>query len=125
VDGLGVIGLAVGLWISLATPTRRDALQRALPVALGWLLVAMCGVLLLAGTLSPPATMQGPVSQSGAAGSADLSGQTGALGPAMPAWAYTRPGNDGACAQGGSTSTTAGGRAAGTQCGQVGSYTAP
>ena len=123
-DGLGVIGLAVGLWISLATPTRRDALQRALPAALGWLLVAMCGVLLLAGTLSPPATMQSPVSQSGAAGSADLSGQTGALGPAMPAWAYTRPGNDGACAQGGATSSS-GGRAAGTQCGQPGSYTAP
>jgi hypothetical protein len=124
VDGLGVIGLAVGLWISLATPTRRDALQRALPAALGWLLVAMCGVLLLAGTLSPPVTIQSQASQSGAAGSADLSGQTGALGPAMPAWVYTRPGNDGACVQGGSTSSS-GGRAAGTQCGQVGSYTAP
>jgi hypothetical protein len=124
VDGLGVIGLAVGLWISLATPTGRGALQRALPAALGWLLVAMCGVLLLTGSLSAPATMQSPVSQSGAAGSTDISGQTGALGPAMPAWAYTRPGNDGACAQGGST-PTASGRSAGGQCGQAGNHTAP
>jgi hypothetical protein len=124
VDGLGVIGLAVGLWISLATPDRRGALQRALPTALGWLLVAMCGVLLLTGTLSAPATTQRRVSQAGATGSPDLSGQTGALGPAMPAWAYTRPGSGGACAQGASTSTS-GGRAPGAQCGQAGSYTAP
>jgi hypothetical protein len=125
VDGLGVIGLAVGLWISLATPARRGALQRALPAALGWLLVATCGVLLLSGTLSAPATLQAP--GSGVAGSTGLSGQTGALGPAMPAWAYTRPGaggNGGACAQSGST-PTAGGVSVAAPCGPVGNYSAP
>jgi hypothetical protein len=49
-----VIGLAVGLWIALATPARRIALQAALPASLGWVVVAACSALLLTSPLAPP-----------------------------------------------------------------------
>lgn len=59
-----MIGLAVGLWIALATPARRIALQSTLPTALGWVVVAACSVLLLTSPLAPPSSAGHPTSPS-------------------------------------------------------------
>ncbi|HEX4246873.1 MAG TPA: hypothetical protein VH008_03335 [Pseudonocardia sp.] len=57
-----MIGLAVGLWIALATPARRVALRTTVPAALGWVVVAACSVLLLTSPLAPPSSAGDPTS---------------------------------------------------------------
>jgi hypothetical protein len=55
VDGIGIIGLVVGLWVALS-PTGEQGSQRPPPAWLGWLLAGTCTVLLLTDTLTDPLT---------------------------------------------------------------------
>jgi hypothetical protein len=68
VDGIGVIALTVGLMTALSpkgNPTLEDPTMRRL----GWVLVAVSFLLLVAGTLAPPllANDQAPTAPSGPA----------------------------------------------------------
>jgi hypothetical protein len=84
-----VIGLAVGLWIALATPARRVALQSTVPTALGWVVVAACSVLLLTSPLAPPSSAGDPTSPRVATAYPGVAGQGRAQQlPAVPG-AYT------------------------------------
>jgi len=80
-----VIGLAVGLWIALATPARRVALQATVPAALGWVVVAACSALLLTSPLAPPSPAGDPTSPPAATAYPGVPGQGRAQqGPALP-----------------------------------------
>ena len=84
-----MIGLAVGLWIALATPARRVALQTTVPTALGWVVVAACSVLLLTSPLAPPSPAGESTSPPVATGYPGVPGQGRAQQvPAVPG-AYT------------------------------------
>lgn len=84
-----MIGLAVGLWIALATPARRVALQSTVPTALGWVVVAACSVLLLTSPLAPPSSAGDPTSPRVATAYPGVAGQGRAQQlPAVPG-AYT------------------------------------
>ena len=84
-----MIGLAVGLWIALATPARRVVLQSTVPAALGWVVVAACSVLLLTSPLAPPSSAGDPTSPPVATAYPGVAGQGRAQQlPAVPG-AYT------------------------------------
>jgi hypothetical protein len=53
-NGLGLIGLAVGLWVALSFPPRPGEDRDRATVMLGWVLVIFAVLLLGTVTLDPP-----------------------------------------------------------------------
>ncbi|HEX4247273.1 MAG TPA: hypothetical protein VH008_05360 [Pseudonocardia sp.] len=53
-NGLGLICLAVGLWVALSFPPRPGERRDRATVVLGWVLVVVAVVLLGTATLDPP-----------------------------------------------------------------------
>ena len=106
-DGVGVIALTVGLVIALSPQAHAgDPTIRRL----GWVLAAASLLLLLTGTLGPPASANGqaPTAPSGAALFPGVGRYAGHVGHAMALWSRLRPVNGGRTSRAVARSTTAG-----------------
>lgn len=68
VDGVGVIGLMVGLWVALSAPRRRTGQQDTSTVVLAWLLAALAILLLLTSLLARPSDSMSDVAPSTSGG---------------------------------------------------------
>lgn len=76
VDGVGVIGLMVGLWVALSAPPRNTGQQDTSTVRTAWLLTVFAVLLLLTSMLALPA---GPERDTDP--TTDSSGSTSRPGP--------------------------------------------
>lgn len=83
VDGVGIIGLMVGLWVALSAPPRNTGQQDTSTVMTAWLLIAFALLLLLTSMLALPA---GPVRDTDPSNSVTRSPYSVPGGQAVPGY---------------------------------------